>query len=276
MRKHISSLQNELIKRTYLLQSKSRVRKKEGLFVVEGVREITLALDSGFQFQFLMVCEDIADDQVLEELERLSHEKSDGQGSTAEWISISKKVYEHLAHRKTTEGFIGIAVSPNRSLQDLSLGKNPLVLVAEASEKPGNVGALLRTADAANLDAVIIANPRTDLFNPNIIRSSVGCVFTQNVIAAPNDEIISYLKQKGVSIRAAALKDTSIPYHKVNFREATAIVLGTEDTGLSHAWLNQADELIQIPMEGKIDSLNVSVSGAILIFEAKRQRSWSE
>lgn len=276
MRKHISSLQNELIKRTYLLQSKSRVRKKEGLFVVEGVREITLALDSGFQFQFLMVCEDIADDQVLEELERLSHEKSDGQGSTAEWISISKKVYEHLAHRKTTEGFIGIAVSPNRSLQDLSLGKNPLVLVAEASEKPGNVGALLRTADAANLDAVIIANPRTDLFNPNIIRSSVGCVFTQNVIAAPNDEIISYLKQKGVSIRAAALKDTSTPYYKVNFREATAIVLGTEDTGLSHAWLNQADELIQIPMEGKIDSLNVSVSGAILIFEAKRQRSWSE
>ncbi len=276
MRKHISSLQNELVKRTYSLQSKSRVRKKEGLFVVEGVREISLALDSGFQFQFLMVCEDIAEDKDLKELERLSHAKSDGPGSSAEWISISKKVYEHLAHRKTTEGFIGIAVSPGRSLQDLNLGNNPLVLVAEASEKPGNVGALLRTADAANLDAVIIANPRTDLFNPNIIRSSVGCVFTQNVITAPNDEIITYLKQKKISIRAAALSDTSIPYHKVDFRKATAIVLGTEDTGLSDAWLDQADEMIKIPMEGKIDSLNVSVSGAILIFEAKRQRAWSK
>jgi TrmH family RNA methyltransferase len=276
MRKHISSLQNELIKRTFLLQSKSRVRKKEGLFVVEGVREITLALDSGFQFQFFMVCEDIAQDSDIKELERLSHAQSDGAGSSTEWISVSKKVYEHLAHRKTTEGFIGISVVPNRSLQDLSLGKNPLILVAEASEKPGNIGALLRTADAANLDAVIIANPKTDLFNPNIIRSSVGCVFTQNVIAAPNEEIISYLKQRGISIRAAALNDTSIPYHKVDFKKATAIVLGTEDTGLSHSWLDKADELIQIPMEGKIDSLNVSVSGAILIFEAKRQRSWSE
>ena len=276
MRKHISSLQNELIKRTYSLQSKSRVRKKEGLFVVEGVREISLALDSGFQFQFLMVCEDIADEKDLMELERLSHAKSSGPGSSVEWISISMHVYEHLAHRKTTEGVIGIAFSPDRRLQDLNLGKDPLILVAEASEKPGNVGALLRTADAANLDAVIIANPRTDLYNPNIIRSSVGCVFTQNVVTAPTDEIISYLKQKGISIRAAALNDTSIPYHEVDFRKATAIVLGTEDTGLSHAWLDQADELIKIPMEGKIDSLNVSVSGAILIFEAKRQRAWSK
>jgi len=276
MRKHISSLQNELIKRTYLLQSKSRIRRKEGLFVVEGVREITLALESGIQFKFLLVCEEIAEETDSLELEQLSQTKTEGTESVTDWISISKKVYQHLAHRKTTEGIIGIAVSPKRSLQDLSLGKNPLVLVAEASEKPGNIGALLRTADAANLDAVIIANPRSDLFNPNIIRSSVGCVFTQNVIMASTDEIISYLNQKGITILAAALKDQSISYYKADFRGAVAIVLGTEDTGLSKNWLDRADGLIKIPMEGKIDSLNVSVSGAILIFEAKRQRAWSK
>lgn len=275
MRKHISSLQNELIKKTYLLQSKSRIRKKEGLFVVEGVREISLALESGIQFEFLLVCDEIVEETDSLDLERLSRSKTKEPESVPDWISISKKVYQHLAHRKTTEGVIGIAAIRKRSLQDLSLGNNPLVLVAEASEKPGNIGALLRTADAANLDAVIIANPRTDLFNPNIIRSSVGCVFTQNVITASTDEIITYLNQKGIAILAAALKNNSIPYYKASFADPSAIVLGTEDTGLSNKWLEQADELIKIPMEGKIDSLNVSVSGAILIFEAKRQRVWS-
>jgi len=275
MRKHISSLQNELIKFTYTLQSKSRARKKEGLFVVEGIRESSLALESGFSFRYWLVCEDIAREADVQQLEGLSPAKTETEEPAAEWISISIKVYQHLAHRKTTEGVIGIATSINRSLLDLTLGRNPLVLVAEASEKPGNIGALLRTADAANLDAVIVANPRTDLFNPNIIRSSVGCVFTQNVITASTHEIISYLKKHQISILAAALEDKSISYFKADFKKATAIVLGTEDKGLSSEWLDQADELIKIPMDGKIDSLNVAVSGAILIFEAKRQRVWS-
>lgn len=276
MRKRISSLQNELIKFTYSLQNKSRVRKKEELFVVEGIRESLLALESGFSFRHWLVCEDIALESDVQELERLSHSKAETEAPLVEWVSISTKVYQHLAHRKTTEGVIGIASSRNRSLRDLSLGRNPLILVAEASEKPGNIGALLRTADAANLDAVIIANPRTDLFNPNIIRSSVGCVFTQNVTTASTDEIISFLKSNGIAILAAALKDESIPYFNADYSKATAIVLGTEDAGLSKMWLDQANELIKIPMEGKIDSLNVSVSGAILIFEAKRQRAWSK
>lgn len=276
MRKHISSLQNELIKFTYSLQSKSRIRKKEGLFVVEGVREISLALESGYQFRYLLVCEETATDADIMQLEGLIPATDNAEKPVNEWVAISSRVYQHLAHRKTTEGIIGIALSKNRTLKDLSFGENPLILVAEASEKPGNIGALLRTADAANLDAVIIANPRTDLYNPNIIRSSVGCVFTQNVITASSDEIISYLKKKRIAILAAALKDNSIPYYSANFKGATAIVLGTEDTGLSNTWLDQADEVIKIPMEGKIDSLNVSVSGAILIFEAKRQRAWSK
>lgn len=275
MRKHISSLQNELIKSTYLLQSKSRIRKKEGLFVVEGIREITLALESGYQFRHLLVCEEIASDSGLSQLEHLTLGRISPKGSDVEWVSLSTKIYQHLAHRKTTEGVIGIAFSRERKIEDFKFNRNPLVLVAEASEKPGNIGALLRTSDAANLDAVIIANPKTDIYNPNIIRSSVGCVFTQNVITASSEEIISYLKQKDFTILAAALTENSIPYFKADFTKASAIVLGTEDTGLSQTWLDQADEVIKIPMEGKIDSLNVSVSGAILIFEAKRQRAWS-
>lgn len=273
MRKQISSLQNDLVKKTSLLQSKSRERRKQGLFVVEGVREISLALESGLEFRNLMICEEIAREADILGLEGLL--ESTSEKSKTEWLSVSRKVYEHLAHRKTTEGVIGIASSPERSLENLTLGKNPLVLVAEASEKPGNIGALLRTADAADLDAVIIANPRTDLYNPNIIRSSVGCLFTQTVIMASTEEIISFLKKKKIAILGAALHERSIPYYQADFKKAAAIVLGTEDKGLSDLWLEQSNQLIQIPMGGKIDSLNVSVSGAILIFEAKRQRMWS-
>ncbi len=275
MKKEISSLQNDLVKKIVLLQSKSRARKKEGLFVVEGVREISLALQSGLHFQSLLVCEEIASEEDVLLLEGLSNQNTRSDEDLVDWISLSKKVYQHLAHRKTTEGILGLAISPEMTLDHLELGDNPLILVAEASEKPGNIGALLRTADAARLDAVIIANPRTDLFNPNIIRSSVGCVFTQPVIPASTDEIIAFLKEKRIAILAAALEDNSTSYYQVDFKKPVAIVLGTEDTGLSETWLKNSDEMIKIPMEGKIDSLNVSVSGAILIFEAKRQRSWS-
>ena len=274
MRKQVSSLQNELVKKVHSLQSKSRLRKRDGLFVVEGVREISLALHSGLFFETILICDEIASEEDVNSIENLS-----SQGSTkekpCEWVSVSKKVYEYLAHRKTTEGMLGVGIYREPTLEQLTLGTDPLILVAEASEKPGNIGALLRTADAADLDAVIIANPRTDLYNPNIIRSSVGCVFTQMVITASTEEIIAYLKQKGISIRAAALENKSIPYYQANFKKGSAIVLGTEDKGLSSQWLKVADDIIRIPMEGKIDSLNVSVSGAILIFEAKRQRAWS-
>ena len=154
----------------------------------------------------------------------------------------------------------------------LDLPKNPLILVAEAPEKPGNIGALLRTADAAGLDAVIIANPKSDLYNPNIIRSSVGCVFTVQTATGTTSEIINFLQERKINIYAAALS-ASIPYTKAKYTGATALVVGTESTGLSEAWLSRADARIIIPMEGSIDSMNVSVSAAILIFEAKRQRT---
>jgi TrmH family RNA methyltransferase len=145
--------------------------------------------------------------------------------------------------------------------------------VAEAPEKPGNIGALLRTADAANLDAVIIANPKSDMYNPNIVRSSVGCLFTNPIATGSTSEIIAYLQQKNIAIFCATLQD-SASYHTQNFNQPTAIVVGTEATGLSNEWRDAATKNIIIPMQGEIDSMNVSVAAAVLIFEAKRQRGF--
>ena len=177
-----------------------------------------------------------------------------------------------MAKRDTTEAVLAISSSTDHNLENLKLNtKNPLILVAEAPEKPGNIGALLRTADAANLDAVIIANPRTDLYNPNIIRSSVGCVFTGNVAMGSSSEIIKFLREKEIPIYCAALS-ASQSYLHTDFTSPSAIVVGTEAEGLTDEWLRNSDQNIIIPMEGQIDSMNVSVSAAILIFEAKRQR----
>lgn len=268
MIKEISSLQNELIKDIIHLQEKSRARKQKGLFVIEGQREIALALEGGYQIKQLLFCEEIIDQS---QIELLAYSK---QTLATEIIKVSTKVYERLAHRKTTEGIIAVAVSKSLLLSDLKFTENPLVLVAEASEKPGNIGALLRTADAAHIDAVIIANPKTDLYNPNIIRSSVGCVFTNQIAVGSTSEILALLKKYQIRIFSAALSPKSVAYHKIDYTKPTAFVVGTEATGLGETWLVNANENIIIPMQGKIDSLNVSVSAAILIFEAKRQRKF--
>jgi len=268
MIKEISSLQNELVKEIVQLQEKSRARKKSGLFFIEGQREIRLALDGGYTLEKLLYCEEIISQKETDQL------VASIKNEPPELIKISLQVYQKLAHRKTTEGLLAIARSKNLSLDDLDLKGNCLVLIAEASEKPGNIGALLRTADAANLDAVIIANPKTDFYNPNIIRSSVGCVFTNQIAQGTTLEILSMLKEKQIHIYTAALDARSLPYHQMNYSEASAIVVGTEATGLSDQWLDNATQNVIIPMQGKIDSLNVSVSAAIIIFEAKRQRDF--
>ncbi len=265
MQKQISSIQNPLVKEIVQLQEKSRTRKKKGLFIIEGVREISLALKGGYTLQNILICEEII---TLEK----ANQVIDLQDST-DLIIISKEVYQKISHRKTTEGIIAIAISKEFSLTSLKLPENPLILIAEAPEKPGNIGALLRTADAANLDAVIIANPKTDLFNPNIIRSSVGCIFTNQIATGSTQDIVNFLNQKKIYAYAAALNEKSIHYTEVNFKESSAIIVGTESTGLSTKWLDSATKKIMIPMHGEIDSLNVSVSAAILIFEAKRQRN---
>lgn len=267
MQKQISSLQNPLVKQVVLLSEKSRERKKLGLFVVEGQREISLAVKGGYEIDTILYCSDIITSEALTVLQKeisLNYES----------IEISREVYEKLAYRTTTEGVIAICKPKNLSLSELTISnKSPIILIAEAPEKPGNIGALLRTADAANIDAVIIANPKTDLYNPNIIRSSVGCVFTNQVAIGSTSDIIQYLKENKIATYCAALQ-ASVPYHTCDFKSPTAIVVGTEADGLSKEWLQNSTQNIMIPMQGEIDSMNVSVAAGILIFEAKRQRNF--
>ncbi|WP_291868415.1 RNA methyltransferase [Maribacter sp.] len=262
--KHLSSLQNPLVKKILLLKDKARERKKTSLFVLEGQREIQLALKGSYSIDTLFFEPNLLPEAALEP----------SFGFVSNCISVSKEVYQKIAYRGTTEGAIALVKSKDTSLQGFKLkNKNPLILVAEAPEKPGNIGALLRTADAANLDGVIIANPKSDLYNPNIIRSSVGCVFTVPVAMANTDEIISYLNRNNINIYCAALT-ASKNYTTIDYNKASAIVVGTEATGLTDTWLKASTENIIIPMQGEIDSMNVSVSASIIIFEAKRQRQF--
>ncbi|MBD0833172.1 TrmH family RNA methyltransferase [Aestuariibaculum sediminum] len=265
MKKQISSVQNTYIKQLVQLKDKARERKKSGLFLIEGIREINLAVKGNYKIDTILYYPDLISETKLDTFSNLA----------ANSIEVSKDVYEKLAYRDTTEGLLAVAKSKNHTINDLIFqSKNPLILVAEAPEKPGNIGALLRTADAANADAVIIANPKTDLYNPNIIRSSVGCVFTNQIATGSTDDIVAFLKSKNINIYCAALQ-ASVNYHTQDFTKPTAIVVGTEATGLSDNWLKHATQNIIIPMQGEIDSMNVSVAAGILIFECKRQRNFN-
>jgi len=267
MIKLISSIHNSFIKQLIPLKDKSRERKKSGLFLIEGEREITLAIKGGYEFETILFYPELFSEEQINKLINLSTHK-------LEIIEISKGVYQKLAYRETTEGVIAVAKTKAFSLNRLSFKTiNPLILVAEAPEKPGNIGALLRTADAANVDAVIIANPKTDVYNPNIIRSSVGCVFTNQIATGSTSEVISFLKDNDITIFCAALQ-ASVEYQTQDYTKSTAIVVGTEATGLTNDWLENSYQNIIIPMQGEIDSMNVSVAAGILIFEAKRQRNF--
>ncbi|WP_425076012.1 TrmH family RNA methyltransferase [Psychroserpens sp. S379A] len=262
--KSITSTQNSYIKQIVQLKEKSRERKKTGLFLIEGQRELALALKGDYEIDTLLFYPELISEEQLEQFIPFSNSV----------IEISKEVFQKLAHRSTTEGIIAVAKSKLHEIEHLRFDKaNPLILVAEAPEKPGNIGALLRTADAANVDAVIIANPKTDLYNPNIIRSSVGGVFTTQIATGSTSEIIAYLKQNSINIYCAALQ-ASVEYHTQDYTKSTAIVVGTEADGLTSEWLEASTQNIIIPMQGEIDSMNVSVAAGILIFETKRQRDF--
>ena len=262
--KYIESLQNTTIKNILKLQEKSRERKKSGLCLIEGKREISLAIKGNYTITSLLFCEAVISKN---ELDSFTTENT-------EIIAVSKEVYQKIAYRNSTEGIIAIAKIKDFSLENIQFKNiNPLILIAEAPEKPGNIGALLRTADAANLDAVFIANPKTDMYNPNIIRSSVGCVFTNQIATGTAKEIITFLKENNINSFATTLQNSN-EYHKENYTNATAIIVGTEATGLSEDFRIAATQNINIPMQGEIDSMNVSVAAAIVIFEAKRQRNF--
>ena len=249
----ITSVQNARIKHVVALQQKSSLRREEGLFVVEGQREIEHCIACGYEIEELF---------VLNTISYTGHSPA---------TLVSPQVYEKMAYRESTEGIIAVAKTKQHRLKDLSLKDNPLIVVLERVEKPGNRGAILRSAEAAGVDAVIVCDPLTDLYNPNLIRASIGGVFNVPVAVCTSEECIAFLKQRHITILTAQLQD-SYEYYDYDMRPATAIVMGTESTGLTQQWRETADAHIRIPMLGRLDSLNVSVSAAILMYEAVRQR----
>jgi TrmH family RNA methyltransferase len=265
MAKVISSLQNPLIKNVLLLGEKPRARKEQNRIVIEGLREIRLAAGSGFNITDLLFTRELVSDADLKSLPV--------RNNPVELTEVSQDVYNRLAYRKDSGGLIALAEPKRLLFSDLRLRVQPLLLVLEMVEKPGNLGALLRTADAANLDAVIICDPQTDIYNPNAIRSSIGCIFTMPVVTASSEEAISWMRTTGIKMFGTALTATCL-YHETEFCQPAAIIMGSEANGLSGIWLEGADDLIKIPMMGKIDSMNVSASAAIVIFEAMRQRNF--
>ena len=254
----ISSLQNQKVKQLVLLQQKSSERKKSDLFVVEGLRELRHCVSQGYDLDSLFVCQSLLSESV------------DDLKATQRY-EVSPQVYEKIAYRDTTEGVVGVMRMKHLRLENLKLKEHPLIVVLESVEKPGNLGAVLRSADAAGADAVIVCDALTDLYNPNLIRASIGALFTVPTVAVSSEECIRFLKSKGIRILTAQLQDSSL-YYDTDMRCATAIVMGTEATGLTNQWREAADAHIRIPMLGRLDSLNVSVSAAILLFEAVRQR----
>ena len=260
--KKITSAQNPFIKSLVLLQEKAKVRKQSGTFLIEGIREIELAIKGNYEIETILICFEVIDKSFNPSIFQ-----------SLNTIEISKEVYQKLAYRDTTEGIIAVAKTKSHQLLDLQLPENPLILVMESIEKPGNIGAMLRTCDAAKVDAVIIANPKTDLYNPNMVRSSVGCLFTTQISTASTEETIAFLQQNNINFYSATLQN-STSYHTQNFTKPTALVVGTEATGLTEPWREKATQNIISPMQGEIDSMNVSVAASILLFEAKRQRDF--
>ncbi len=181
-------------------------------------------------------------------------------------------MFEKLAFGARAEGVVAVAATPQASLADLVLRENDLVVVLEGVEKPGNVGAVLRSADATGAGAVIVADGRTDLFNPNAIRASLGTIFTVPVAEASSRETLEWLRRRGFSILAARV-DGSVVYTEADFKGAAAIVLGSEADGLTDVWSGEGIEALRLPMLGVADSLNVSVTAAVVLYEAVRQRS---
>ncbi|MGA3014448.1 MAG: RNA methyltransferase [Bacteroidales bacterium] len=266
MIKTISSLQNPLIKNLMLLQEKPRERKEQNLIIIEGAREFNLAFRAGFSINTILYCKELIAKSFEDSLNSKSFEQ-------AELVEIPVEIYNKIAYRKDHEGVIALANPKRPTFRDLKFGSSPLLLVLESVEKPGNLGAILRTADAAKLDAVIICDPQTDIYNPNVIRSSIGCIFTVPVVTSSTVETISWLRSMKIQMFGTALTAQSF-YHETDFQGPSAIIMGSEAYGLSREWLDGADRLIKIPMNGEIDSMNVSTSAAIVVFEALRQRKF--
>ncbi len=263
MEEIIVSPSNPRIKNVLKLKEKSSERRAQNLIVVEGAREILMAIRNKFEIKTLFVC-DIVNQKRHKEL-------STGLGHI---VRVSKEVFDKIAYRENSDGLLALVKPKYPRFADLHLSENPLLVILESVEKPGNLGAILRTADGAGVDAVIVCDIKTDIYNPNVIRSSIGCVFSKHVVAATSEDVFKFLSEKNIKPYSAALAAKKM-YSDVEFKIPCAIVMGTEADGLSQQWL-KGGEPIKIPMLGKTDSLNVSASCAVIVYEAVRQRGPSK
>jgi RNA methyltransferase, TrmH family len=254
----ITSLQNPRVKQIVKLRDDKKERQREGLMLVEGYDEISLALEAGHQPRTLL----IAPELVRREL----------QDATTERLTVSPAVFEKMSYRENPDGWLGLFSIPRVSLDDLKLGTLPFVIVAESVEKPGNLGAILRTADAAHVDAVLVCDPRVDAYSPNVVRASRGTIFTVPVVETKSTQALVWLQQRGIRILAAT-PSADADYTRQDLRVPLAIAVGTEDEGLTDLWMSQSDLKVKIPMMGKVNSLNVSIATALIVYEAVRQRS---
>lgn len=256
----ITSLQNNRIKNIVNLIEKSKERKLSGTFVVEGLKEVEMLLNSDYELVELYISNQL-----------INIPNFIKQHSAPKFL-LDEKVFNKIAYRESTSGVVAIAKTKSHELIDLKLSKLPLLIVLEGVEKPGNLGAILRTADAVGADAVIVCETNTDIYNPNCIRNSVGTFFTTQLAVCSNKELDDYVKEFQIKTFATAI--TTENYHyQADYKEASAFIFGTEATGLSSFWLENAHEIIKIPMLGINDSLNVSNSVAICVYEALRQRA---
>jgi TrmH family RNA methyltransferase len=260
----ITSTNNARIKEVLQLQKKSALRKKKQEFVVEGKREVLLALKNAYQIKTILYLPDLISEDTLFHWKNAYH-------VDFELIAVSEKVFKKMAYRQSTEGVIAVVNMKSHSLNTLSLSNNPLILVAESIEKPGNIGAMLRTVDGAGADAFVMVNSVVDLYNPNVIRSSLGTVFSNQIAVVSLDEWGRFIQEKRIKFYTATLQNANEHFFN-SFTSATAIAVGAEDKGLSKQIRQMAHKSIFVPMLGQADSLNVSVSAAVLLYEAVRQR----
>ena len=254
----ITSLQNPRVKHVVRLRDEKRQRREDGLMLVEGYDEIQLALGAGHHPRTIFSAPELAVRQI--------------SGVDAENVTVNRGVFEKMSYRENPDGWLAIFPIPHIMIEDLHLGDPPLVIVAEAVEKPGNLGAILRTADAAGADAVLVCDPRVDVWNPNVVRASRGAVFSLPTVESDNASALRWLRGRGIRILAAT-PSAELVYSDIDLRQPVAIAVGTEDDGLSAFWMSEADVRVKIPMQGRVNSLNVSVSTALIVYEAVRQRN---
>ena len=263
----ITSAQNPRIKNFIHLQ-KAKERKEQNVFVLEGSKEYAQAIRHNYQFVAVFVCPDLISEVYFKAL-------SAGINHDAEVYPVSKEVFDKIAYREGSGGIIALARPNSHSLENLNLKAIPLFLILESVEKPGNLGAILRTADAAGIDAVIVCDPQTDIYNPNVVRSSIGCLFSVPLAVCNSNEAIAWLKSNHIAIYCTYLK-AAVSYTDVDFTKPSAIVMGTESEGITDKWVAAADQNIIIPMQGSADSMNVSTATAVVVFEACRQRNFGK